>query len=258
MISSSNITLRHQSTPGFIDTTSFPQTNMIGSYGLKQPSEPWLTHTLSEDKAQLHRQQHMAVTLRSIFKSFLRNGTTTPWCLPRFIKSIRLMAFLKPAKLHKPNAWFVAKWWWHRNAPVICGLTRRTVATKESKDSSETAPTKARFCPSPRILTPRFAPTSSDEQLQLAVITKCNTTTVYYHTHLSENNSAMCQWVQDLISKSAPPNYFNVFTDPHPTSSWASALFLRMASTFATSDYHRLPTKQVCHFHFVQPLTFIR
>ncbi|KOO11195.1 guanine deaminase, partial [Vibrio xuii] len=57
-------------------------------------------------------------------------------------------------------------------------------------------------------ITPRFAPTSTPEQLAMAGKLKAEYPDVYVHTHLSENKSEV-EWVSSLFPER--DNYFDVY-----------------------------------------------
>lgn len=178
-------------TPGFIDThIHFPQTGMIAAYG-EQLLE-WLSKytfpTERKFKDKDYAQQVAAVFLDEL----LRNGTTTALVFATvFPESVN--AFFEEAE--RRNLRMIAgKVMMDRNAPQFITDTAES-SYQESKQLIEKWHKRGRLL---YAVTPRFAPTSTHEQLQLAGKLLQEYPDVYMHTHLSENVDEVA-WVKELF-----------------------------------------------------------
>lgn len=166
--------------PGFIDThIHFPQLEMIAVYG-EQLLE-WLNKytfpTESKFKNKAYAQHVAAIFLEEL----LRNGTTTALVFTTVYPE-SVDAFFEEAN--------------RRNLRMIAGkVLMDRHAPSQLLDTAETAylDSKAliqKWHKQGRLLyaiTPRFAITSTEEQLQLAGKLLAEFPDVYLHTHLSEN-----------------------------------------------------------------------
>ena len=117
-----------------------------------------------------------------------------------------------------------------RNAPDYLTDTPES-SYQESKELIDTWHNKGRLH---YAITPRFAPTSSDEQLHLAGKLLSEYKDVYLHTHLSENKDE-CAWVKELFPEST--NYLDVY-DQHKLLSERSVF--AHGIHLCDSEYHRL------------------
>jgi guanine deaminase len=165
---------------GFIDThIHFPQTEMIASYG-EQLLE-WLSaYTFPTERKFADR--NYAIEIASIFlDELLRNGTTTALVFTTVFPQ-STDAFFEAAQ--RRNLRMIAgKVMMDRNAPEFLRDTA-TSSYLETKQLIE----KWHKCD--RLLyavTPRFAITSTSEQLSNASKLLAEFPDVYLHTHLSEN-----------------------------------------------------------------------
>jgi guanine deaminase len=177
--------------PGFIDThIHFPQTGMIAAYG-EQLLE-WLNKytfpTERKFKDKNYAQQIAAVFLDEL----LRNGTTTALVFTTvFPESVD--AFFEEAE--RRNLRMIAgKVMMDRNAPEFLRDTAE-LSYQDSKRLIEKWHKRERLL---YAVTPRFAPTSTNEQLQLAGKLLQEYPDVYVHTHLSENVDEVA-WVKELF-----------------------------------------------------------
>jgi guanine deaminase len=180
--------------PGLIDAhVHYPQTEMIASYG-EQLLE-WLerytfpTERKFADKAYA---QHIA----SLFlDQLLRNGTTTALVFAT-VHPQSVDAFFEEAA--RRNARMVAgKVLMDRNAPEFLRDTPER-AYAESKDLIQRWHGRGR---SLYAVTPRFAATSTPEQLAVAGQLLREFPEVYLHTHLSENLKEVA-WTKELFPES--------------------------------------------------------
>ena len=178
-------------TPGFIDThIHYPQTGMIASYG--EQLLDWLnTYTFPTEK-QFEDKAHASDVAAIFLKELLRNGTTTALVFGT-VHPQSVDAFFEQAE--KLNLRMIAgKALMDRNAPDYLTDTAES-GYAESKALIERWHGKGRLH---YAVTPRFAPTSTPEQLELAGKLLGEYPDLYMHTHLSENRKEI-EWVKELF-----------------------------------------------------------
>lgn len=188
-------------TPGFIDThIHFPQTGMIASYG--EQLLDWLnTYTFPTEK-QFEDKAHASDVAAIFLKELLRNGTTTALVFGS-VHPQSVDAFFEQAD--KLNLRMIAgKVLMDRNAPDYLTDTAET-GYAESKALIERWHGKGRLH---YAVTPRFAPTSTPEQLDLAGKLFGEYPDLYMHTHISENRAEVA-WVKELFP--ARKGYLDVY-----------------------------------------------
>lgn len=193
--------------PGFIDThIHYPQTEMIASYG--EQLLQWLTTYTFPTEKQYESYDHARTMSRAFLKELLRNGTTTALVFGTVHKQSVEALFEEALKI---NMRLIAgKVMMDRNAPGY--LTDTPLSGYEDSRSLINA-----WHGRGRLLyavTPRFAPTSTPEQLGMAAKLKSEYPSVYLHTHLSENLSEL-DWVKSLFPKNE--NYLDVYHAYHLT-----------------------------------------
>ncbi|MBV6289590.1 guanine deaminase [Pseudomonas aegrilactucae] len=188
-------------TPGFIDThIHFPQTGMIGSYG--EQLLDWLNTYTFPCERQFEDKAHADKVARLFLKELLRNGTT----------SALVFASVHPASV---NALFeeaerldlrliAGKVMMDRNAPDYLTDTAES-SYEDSKALIQRWHGKGRLH---YAVTPRFAPTSTPEQLALAGQLLKEFPDLYLHTHLSENLKEI-EWVKELFPERS--GYLDVY-----------------------------------------------
>ena len=200
--------------PGFIDThIHYPQKEMIASYG-EQLLE-WLETYTFPTEIQFADENYAASVAERFLDELLRNGTTTAQVFGT-VHAQSVDAFFTAAE--------------QRNLRMICGkvLMDRN-APEELRDTPEDG-----YADSKRLIetwhgrgrlryavTPRFAPTSSPEQLALAGKLLQEHPGVHMHTHLSENLAEVA-WVRELFPEAR-----------HYLDSYDRAGLLGERSTFA-------------------------
>lgn len=214
-------------TPGFVDThIHYPQTDMIGSYG--EQLLTWLnTYTFPEEK-KFSDKAHARDVADRFLKELLRNGTTTALVFGT-VHKVSVEAFFEASEVHNLRM-ICGKVMMDRNAPDYLTDTAET-SYQESKELIDTWHNKGRLH---YAITPRFAPTSSEQQLQLAGKLLSEYHDVYMHTHLSENKDE-CAWVQALFPTSS--NYLDVY-DQHKLLSERSVF--AHGIHLCDDEYHRL------------------
>ncbi len=178
-------------TPGFIDThIHYPQTGMIAAYG--EQLLDWLnTYTFPTEK-QFADKAHAADVASIFLKELLRNGTTTALVFASVHKQ-SVDAFFEASQALNLRM-IAGKVMMDRNAPDYLTDTAQS-SYDDSKELIERWHGKARLH---YAVTPRFAPTSTPEQLTAAGKLLQEYPGLYMHTHLSENLDEIA-WVKSLF-----------------------------------------------------------
>ncbi|WP_068830676.1 guanine deaminase [Pseudomonas sp. BMS12] len=188
-------------TPGFIDThIHYPQTGMIASYG--EQLLDWLNTYTFPTERQFADKAHAADVAGIFLKELLRNGTTTALVFGSVHKA-SVDAFFEAAQALDLRM-IAGKVLMDRNAPDYLTDTAES-GYAESKELIERWHGKGRLH---YAVTPRFAPTSTPEQLELAGKLFAEYPDLYMHTHLSENRKEI-EWVKELFP--ARKGYLDVY-----------------------------------------------
>ena len=178
-------------TPGFIDThIHYPQTGMIASYG--EQLLDWLNTYTFPTEQQFADKAHAADVACIFLKELLRNGTTTALVFGTVHKQ-SVDAFFEAAEALNLRM-IAGKVLMDRNAPDYLTDTAES-GYADSKELIERWHGKGRLH---YAVTPRFAPTSTPEQLTLAGKLLGEYPDLYMHTHLSENRKEI-EWVKALF-----------------------------------------------------------
>lgn len=191
-------------TPGYIDThIHFPQTDMIASYG--EQLLDWLNNYTFPAEKRFADRAHADKVADIFIRELLRNGTTTALVFGTVHKE-SVDAFFSAAEQRNLRM-ICGKVLMDRNAPDFLTDTAES-AYADSKELIERWHGKGRL---DYAVTPRFAPTSTSEQLQAAARLLKEYPGLYMHTHLSENKKE-CEWVLELFPECK--NYLDVY-DQH-------------------------------------------
>jgi guanine deaminase len=178
-------------TPGFIDThIHYPQTGMIASYG--EQLLDWLNTYTFPTEQQFADKAHASDVAGIFLKELLRNGTTTALVFGTVHKQ-SVDAFFEAAQALNLRM-IAGKVLMDRNAPDYLTDTAES-SYADSKELIERWHGKGRLH---YAVTPRFAPTSTPEQLTLAGQLLSEYPDLYMHTHLSENRKEI-EWVKALF-----------------------------------------------------------
>jgi len=187
--------------PGFIDThIHYPQTDMIAS-----PSEgllPWLeTYTFPSER-QFEDSTHAASVADFFLDELLRCGTTTAmvYCT---VHPQSVDAFFAASE-QRGLRMVAGKVMMDRNCPDFL----RDIAETSARDTEALIQRWHKRGRSLYAITPRFAPTSTERQLQLAGELAAAYPDTYIQTHVSENE-AECAWVRELFPNSR--SYIDVY-----------------------------------------------
>lgn len=187
--------------PGFVDThIHYPQTEMIGSFG--EQLLPWLTKYTFPTEMKFKDPIYAKKISNFFIDELLKNGTTTALILGT-VHPESVDAIFQAGNEHGMRL-IAGKVMMDRNAPDELLDTAQT-----SYEESETLIKK--WHGHKRLLyaiTPRFAPTSTPEQLLLAGVLKEKYPSTYVHTHLSENSDEIA-WVKSLFPQAK--NYLDVY-----------------------------------------------
>ncbi|MEI2514090.1 guanine deaminase [Acinetobacter soli] len=187
--------------PGMIDThIHYPQTEMVGAYGEQLLS--WLNTYTFPTELQFKDAAYAKEIAEFFLDELLKNGTTTAlvFCTvhPESVDALFEAAQVRQMRM------VAGKVLMDRHAPDgLCDTAER--AYNESKALIEKWHGKGRAL---YAITPRFAPTSTPEQLARAGQLKQEFPDVYVHTHLSENKDEIA-WVKDLFPEQT--GYLDVY-----------------------------------------------
>lgn len=177
--------------PGFIDChLHYPQTEIIASYG-EQLLE-WLeTYTFPTER-EFSDPDKASDVAEFFFDELMRNGTTSALVFGTVHKQ-SVDAFFSAAQARRLRM-ICGKVLMDRNAPDYLTDTPES-GYRESKELAERwhGVDRLRYA-----ITPRFAPTCSNEQLAMAGKLLTEYPDLYLHTHLAENTSEV-EWVKELF-----------------------------------------------------------
>ncbi|MEZ8094028.1 guanine deaminase [Photobacterium swingsii] len=177
--------------PGFVDThIHYPQAEMVGAYG-EQLLE-WLNNYTFPTEARYKDKDYSREMSTFFIKQLLRNGTTTALVFGT-VHPESVDALFEEAE--KINMRMIAgKVMMDRNAPEYL-LDTPEIGYNQTKELIERWHKRGRLL---YAITPRFAPTSSPEQLAIAGRLKEEYPDTYIHTHLCENQNEIA-WVKELF-----------------------------------------------------------
>ena len=166
--------------PGFIDAhVHYPQLDIIGAYGTQLLE--WLERYVFPAEAQFSDITHARSVAERFLRELLRNGTTTALVFGT-VHPESVEAFFEASETLNLRM-IAGKVMMDRNAPKYL-LDTAESSYRDSKALIEHwhGRGRARYA-----LTPRFAPTSTPEQLAAAGRLLKEYPSVYLHTHLSES-----------------------------------------------------------------------
>jgi guanine deaminase len=187
--------------PGFIDChIHYPQTDLIASYGTQLLD--WLETYTFPTESRFADSEHAAEAAGFFIDELLRNGTTTALVLgtvhPQSVDAIFTAAGRRNLRL------MAGKVLMDRNCPEYLRDTPDS-AFGDSKALIERWHGRDRLL---YAITPRFAPTSSAEQLQRAGQLAAEHPDTFIHTHVAENRDEV-DWVARLFPESR--SYLDVY-----------------------------------------------
>jgi len=177
--------------PGMIDThIHFPQTEMVGAYGEQLLS--WLNTYTFPTEIQFKDKTYASEIAKFFVNELLKNGTTTAlvFCT---VHPESVDALFEAAEQHQMRL-IAGKVMMDRHAPeALCDSADSSYDDSKALIEKWHGQGRALYA-----ITPRFAPTSTPEQLERAGQLKAEHPDVYVHTHLSENKDEIA-WVKDLF-----------------------------------------------------------
>ncbi|MBA1272337.1 guanine deaminase [Stutzerimonas azotifigens] len=188
-------------TPGFIDThIHYPQVGVMGSYGTQLLD--WLETYTFPNEGRFVDPEHARAQAALFLEELLRNGTTTALVFGTVHKQ-SVDAFFEAAE--KLDLRMIAgKVLMDRNAPDYLTDTPES-GYADSRELIQRWHGKGRLH---YAVTPRFAPTSTPEQLALAGKLLGEFAGLYLHTHISENKQEV-EWVKTLFPERS--GYLDVY-----------------------------------------------
>lgn len=173
-----------------IDThIHFPQTEMVGAYGEQLLS--WLNTYTFPTEIQFKDKAYAQDIAKFFVNELLKNGTTTAlvFCT---VHPESVDALFEAAAQHQMRL-IAGKVMMDRHAPeALCDTAESAYDDSKALIEKWHGQGRALYA-----ITPRFAPTSTPEQLEKAGQLKAQYPDVYVHTHLSENKDEIA-WVKDL------------------------------------------------------------
>jgi len=177
--------------PGFIDThIHYPQTEMIAAYGEQLLS--WLEQYTFPVESQFVDKGYAQKIARFFLDELLRNGTTTALVFAT-VHSNSVDAFFEAAE-QRDLCMITGKVMMDRNAPEsVCDTAESSYTETKALIQKWHGRGRLRYA-----VTPRFAPTSTPEQLAYAGQLLQEFPDVYLHTHLSETEEEVA-WVNELF-----------------------------------------------------------
>ncbi|MEO8381958.1 MAG: guanine deaminase [Acidobacteriota bacterium] len=179
--------------PGFVDThLHAPQLEMIGSYGGHLLE--WLNRYTFPTERKFEDPEHARRVARSFYDELLRNGTLTALIFST-VHATATDIFFEEAELRGFRG-IIGKAMMDRNAPDYLLDASAQQSYDESRALLEKWHGRGLLG---YAITPRFAPTSTPRQLELAGTLKAEFPEVWVHTHISENRNEVL-WVQELFS----------------------------------------------------------
>ncbi len=188
-------------TPGLIDLhVHYPQTEMIAAYG-EQLME-WLDQYTFPTEAKFKDAEYARQIASFFLDELLRNGTTTAVILttifPQSVEAIFTEAQSRQMRI------IAGQMLMTRNAPDFL-LNDAQTAYAQTREQIQQWHGLDRLL---YAITPRFAITSTPEELSLAGKLKAEFPDVYVHTHLAENVQEV-QFTAELFPESK--DYLNVY-----------------------------------------------
>jgi len=181
----------HYIVPGFVDGhLHYPQTGVIASYG-EQLIE-WLQKYAFPAEAKFSDAAYAATTAEIFIRELLRNGTTSALVFATVHKQSVDALFRKASAVNMRLA--SGKVMMDRNCPENLRDTAES-GYEDSQSLIDSWHGKGRLS---YAVTPRFAPTSTEQQLEFSSTLFNDNEGVYLQSHVAENKSEVA-WVAELF-----------------------------------------------------------
>ncbi len=177
--------------PGFVDThLHAPQLEMIGSYGGHLLE--WLNRYTFPTEAKFADRDHASRVAQALFAELIRNGTLTALIFSTIHTEATDLFFTEAERSGFRG--IIGKTMMDRNAPEYL-LEKPRDAYENSRDLLKKWHGRGllRYA-----ITPRFAPTSTPQLLEVAGSLKKEFPDAYVQTHISENLNEV-KWVHELF-----------------------------------------------------------
>jgi len=187
--------------PGFVDVhLHYPQTDMIGSHGAQLLE--WLDTYVFPTEIRFADRDYAADTAGFFLDELLRNGTTSALVLGT-VHAHSVDVLFEAAQLRGMRL-AAGKVMMDRNCPEALRDTPET-GYRDSRALLERwhGVDRLRYA-----ITPRFAPTSTPAQLEMAGRLAAEHPDAYVHTHLAENLNEVA-WVAELFPQAR--SYLDVY-----------------------------------------------
>ena len=179
-------------TPGLIDThLHAPQLEMIGSYGGHLLE--WLNRYTFPTERKFEDPEHARRVARAFYDELLRNGTLSALIFST-VHATATEIFFEEAE-RRGFRGIIGKTMMDRNAPDYLLDASAAQSYDESRALLQKWHGRGLLN---YAITPRFAPTSTPEQLEFAGQLKREFPDAWVHTHISENQNEV-RWVQELF-----------------------------------------------------------
>ncbi len=187
--------------PGFVDThVHYPQTEIIASYGEKLLQ--WLNRYTFPAERRFADPAHARAIAEVFLDELLRNGTTTALVLGTVHRQ-SIDAFFEASAARKLRM-LAGKVLMDRHAPDdLCDTPQSAYADSKALIERWHGQDRLGYA-----ITPRFAITSSDAQLEQAGRLAREHPEVFVHTHVAENHDEVA-WVAELFPWSR--SYLDVY-----------------------------------------------
>jgi guanine deaminase len=222
--------------PGFIDThVHYAQTDIIASPG-EQLLE-WLERYTFPEEGRFHDADHAAEVAGFFLDELLRNGTTTAMVFPTVHKA-SVNALFAAADARGMRL-ITGKCLMDRHAPDFLRDTPES-GDADSRELIDRWHGNGRLA---YAVTPRFAATSSERQLELAGRLYAERDDLYVQSHVAENRAEV-RWIAELFPSAR--SYLDVY-DRHglvgPRAVYAHCIWLdeadraRMAASGAAASF---------------------
>jgi len=181
--------------PGFIDThVHYPQVDIIAAYG-EQLLE-WLEKYTFPKESTFGDEAIATAAAEFFLNELIANGTTTALVFGTVHKE-SADCFFTAAQKRKLRM-ISGKVMMDRNAPEnVCDTPQSSYDDSKALIEKWHGVDRLGYA-----VTPRFAPTSSDEQLAMAGKLLREYPDVHVHTHISENHDE-CEWVATLFPEAS-------------------------------------------------------
>lgn len=192
--------------PGFIDThTHYPQCDVIASYGAQLLD--WLEHYTFPAEQKFSDAHHARKTADFFLQELYRQGTTTAMVFGT-VHPQSVSAFAEASLAAGNPSMIIGKVMMDRHAPPsLCDTAQSSYDESKALIERWHHTTKK----SHRLnyaLTPRFAPTSTEAQLEVVKTLLHEFNDLYLQTHVAENADEVA-WVKQLFPWSR--SYLDVY-----------------------------------------------